>query len=737
MAVATVTAGIAPGAAPMAGQAVAGAGSSEDLWQRLSGLRLRLRDTIDVHALEYRGRPWYLLRDGLSGQQFRLSRAVYAVLADLDGRRTLAQAWQRHAGHHEGFDGNTDDLLNALMQLQAAGMLDAGPPTDAAALVARQQRLRRQQGLARWLRLLSPRLPLVEPDGFLTRSLPLAGWVFHPRALWLWLLVALGAGLQALMHWPALTLYGAQRLDDPRSWLLLIAVYPLVKTLHEIGHGLAAKRAGAEVNEMGITLLVFLPVPYVDASAASALRDKSQRMLVSAAGILVEGVLAALAMFAWLSLDDGLLREAMFAVMLIGGISTLLFNGNPLLRFDGYYVLSDAIEIPNLTTRAARYWGYLARRYLLGLGGERSPANVTGERRWFLFYGAASTVYRLMISLGIALFLIATVPTLGVLLAAWLIAAQVLLPLGRQLRFLLFSPTLTGRRLRALSIVGSLVFGILGVIALVPFPSSTKADGVVLLPERAIVRAGVDGFLARQLVAYGSPVDKGDPLFVLSNRELERDLAVLRARIAELKARRDKAGFEDRLAREIQAERLAELRAELAELERRHAGLVLRSPSAGVLRSPALGDGLGRLVAQGELLGYVADDAQAMVRVIAVQADAARIRDGVAAVQVRLADRASDVLSGELLGEVPAASDVLPSAALGSRAGGAIPVDARDPQGRQTLHKVFAFDIAVPFTQALQFIGSRAYVRFEHTPVPLLARGYDSVRRLVMSEIGE
>ena len=332
-----------------------------------------------------------------------------------------------------------------------------------------------------------------------------------------------------------------------------------------------------------------------------------------------------------------------------------MFNGNPLLRFDGYYVLSDAIEIPNLATRAARYWGYLARRYLLGLGVERSPANATGERRWFLFYGAASTLYRLMISFGIALFLISTVPTLGVLLAAWLVAAQVLLPLVRQLHFLLFSVTLSGRRLRSLVIVGGLMAGLLGALALIPFPSSTKADGVVLLPEQAIVRAG----------------------------------------------------------------------------------RVLRSPGAGVLRSPALGDRLGRLVAQGELLGYVADDAQAMVRVIAVQADAARIRDGVEAVHVRLADRASEILPGELLGEVPAASDALPSAALGSRAGGAIPVDARDPQGRQTLHEVFAFDIAVPYAQALQFIGSRAYVRFEHAPVPLLARGYDSVRRLVMSEIGE
>ena len=126
-----------------------------------------------------------------------------------------------------------------------------------------------------------------------------------------------------------------------------------------------------------------------------------------------------------------------------------------------------------------------------------------------------------------------------------------------------------------------------------------------------------------------------------------------------------------------------------------------------------------------------------MGRAQIVQAEAARIREGVRAVGVRLAESGGAVLDGALLDEVPAASDRLPSAALGSRAGGSIPVDARDPKGLKTLQQVFAFDIAVPFTPALQYIGSRAYVRFEHPSLPLLARWYDSVRRLVMSEIGE
>ncbi len=718
--------------------AVAAASGQEpaSLWERLSELRLRLRDTVTVDALTYRGHTWYLLRDTLSGQQFRLDQAAYDVVAELDGRRTLAQAWAGLPASTERAD-QQEDMCSVLLQLQGAGMLDVASVADAQALIARQRRQRRQRVLSRWLRLLSPRLSLVDPDDFLLRSLPLAAWFFHPLALLAWGLSALTAGAMALMHWSDLAVYGAQRLDDPRGWLLLIAMYPLVKAIHELGHGYAARRAGATVNDMGITLLVFVPVPFVDASAASAVANKYQRMLVGAAGILVEILLAALAMFAWLQLDDGLLREAAFSVMLIGGISTLLFNGNPLLRFDGYYVFSDAIEIPNLATRASRYYGYLVRRYLLGVDGERSPVSAAGERRWFLFYGAASTVYRFAIMIGIALFLIATIPTLGVLLAAWLVVAQLLLPLGRQIHYLLTNPALQGRRLRATAVVAGLLSSLFLVLGLVPFPSSTQVDGIVLLPEKALVRAEVEGFLDRQLVDNGSRVSRGRVLFELHNPTLETDLAVLRARIAELEARRDATGLEDRVSREIQAERLAELRTELRDLEQRHAALVLRAPSDGVLRAAALGDPVGRLVNQGDLLGHVAAAVHGRVRVVAPQAEATRIREIVETVSVRLAESGGEVLEGRLLGEVPAASDLLPSAALGSRAGGSISVDARDPQGLKTLQQVFTFDVAVPFTPALQYIGSRAYVRLEHASLPLLARWYDSVRRLVMSEIGE
>ena len=154
--------------------------------------------------------------------------------------------------------------------------------------------------------------------------------------------------------------------------------YPLVKGLHELGHGLTIQRWGGEVHELGLMLLVFIPVPYVEASAATTFPSKSRRMLVGAAGVMVELLLASLALLVWLSVEPGWVRDLAFDITVIGGVSALLFNGNPLLRFDGYYVFSDLLEIPNLASRSQRYYAYLGKRYLLGIAG----LGVAGSGPW-------------------------------------------------------------------------------------------------------------------------------------------------------------------------------------------------------------------------------------------------------------------------------------------------------------------------------------------------------------------
>jgi putative peptide zinc metalloprotease protein len=206
-------------------------------------------------------------------------------------------------------------------------------------------------------------------------------------------------------RWPELSNSFSDRVLAVDNLFVLYLVFPLIKALHELGHASATKAGGGEVHDLGIVLLVLLPVPYVEASAATVFKSKYRRALVGAAGMGVELFVAAIAFYIWLLVEPGLVRAILFNVMLIASVSTLLFNGNPLLRYDAYYILADLIEIPNLAVRSTRYWGYLIERYILGVHDAEAPDASWAEKVWFLFYGFASTLYRIFVTIVIALFI--------------------------------------------------------------------------------------------------------------------------------------------------------------------------------------------------------------------------------------------------------------------------------------------------------------------------------------------
>ena len=184
---------------------------------------------------------------------------------------------------------------------------------------------------------------------------------------------------------------------------------------------------GGKVNEIGIMLLVLFPVPYVDSSAAHQFSEKNRRLAVCAAGIMVEIFLASIALLVWANTDHGLMHDLAFDIVIIGAVSTLAFNANPLLRFDGYYLLSEQIEIPNLATRSNQYIGYLFKRYLLAIPNLRSPVTAAGEVKWLVSYGIGARIYRVFISLFIASWIAGKFLIIGVLLALWAVIGQLIL----------------------------------------------------------------------------------------------------------------------------------------------------------------------------------------------------------------------------------------------------------------------------------------------------------------------
>ena len=701
-------------------------------WYRVAALRPRLRSHAQIHRHEYRGRIWYVLQDHASGRSHRFTPGAHYVIGLMDGKRPVQRIWEA-ASELLGDDAPTqDEIIQLLAQLHASDVLQCDVAPDTLELLSRYDRHERSRWKRRFWSPLAIRVPLLDPERLLARLLPLARPLLGWLGFLVWLAVVITGALLAALHWPDITEDVVDRALAPHNLVWLWLVYPLVKALHELGHGLATKHWGGEVHEMGIMFLVFMPVPYVDASAASAFREKRRRMVVGGAGIMVELFLAAVALMVWLNVEPGAVRTMAYNVMLIGGVSTLLFNGNPLLRFDGYYVLADAIEIPNLGPRSNQYIGYLFKRYLLGADQPRSPVSARGERGWFVGYGIASFVYRMFIMFAIVMFVAQKFFVIGVLLAIWAICTQLVVPAAKALAKGFTDPSLKRRRGRVALVLSLAAVLLAGALFAVPAPLWARVDGIVWVPEDSQVRAGADGFVRRLLVAHRSAVRRGDPVLETEDPFLDARVRVLEARSRELEARLTAELVGDRVKAAITRDELAAVSADLERARERLAELVVTSPADGVLIVPDAQDLPGRFLRQGEVVAFVTANENPIVRVCVSQDDIGLVRERLRSVSAMVADWRAEPMPALIERIVPAGTQRLPNRALGTAGGGSVPVDPRDEEGLRTLERVFEIDVALLETPPASHIGRRVHVRFDLGAEPLAVQWYRSLRQLFL-----
>ena len=530
-------------------------------WYRVAQLRPRLRSHAAIHRHTYRAKVWYVLQDQQTGRHFRVSPAANMLLCLMDGQRTTEQIWQAASNRLGAERPTRAETLRLLVQLHQGDLLHAGLP-DLAELDRRAERDRRGRMLI-WLRNpMAMRFPLFDPDRALDWALPLLRAVPGWCAALAWFgLIAAGLVLAAL-HWPELSANVSDRVLTTQNLVMLMILYPASKILHELGHACAIKLGGGEVHEVGIMMLILVPVPYVEGSASSAFPERRLRMAAAAAGVMVELALAAAAVCFWVALSPGLLRAAMFNIALLCSISTLLFNANPLLRFDGYYVLCDVLEIPNLDARAKKYLMYLVQHAILGDETVQSPVQARGERFWFLVYGLASFLYRLAVMVGIVLLVAAKLFVVGTLLAVFAAVQMFGVPLFRATRYLVSGRQLQHNRRRAGWVVGSALAAAAALLFALPLPYAALASGVVWVPEAAIVRAGADGFVQHLDIEPDQKVAAGVPLIDMQDPAAAAQLEVYRADLQVAEGRFQETNLIDRARARLVGEQLDRARAD-------------------------------------------------------------------------------------------------------------------------------------------------------------------------------
>jgi putative peptide zinc metalloprotease protein len=455
-------------------------------------------------------------------------------------------------------------------------------------------------------------------------------------------------------------------------------------------------------------------VPYVDASASAAFPDKRQRIAVAAAGIVVEVLLATAALTLWLALEPGLLRDLAYAVIAVAGLSTLLVNGNPLLRFDGYFVAVDALELPNLAQRSSAYWKVWAKRTVLGLGTMRLPGLARGERGWLLAYAPASFIYRSVLLLSLAVVLADVSVSLGLIvlaLAGWSCALK---PMIDMATYLWSSPELSLQRGRA-AIVGLGTLTIAGLLAfVVPLPHRTHAPAVVWLPNEAIVRLASDGFVEQVLVADGQEVRAGTALLTLANDPLRVDLQRVLLDLQRRDVERAALFADAALRRSVLDDEIARLSADRHRLQQRVDQLVVHAVVDGrVAIDPRL-QVIGRYLPQGQVVAHVLPAGAPLVRVLVRNDDIAAVSLRRGPIHVALAHGDSGELPAQLERATPRAAVTLPSAALSETGGGTIALRPGDNgQSLTAREPFFELDLRLP-ASATAHIGARGLVTFEH-----------------------
>jgi len=702
-------------------------------WYRVAEMRPRLRAHVRIHRHHYRGELWYVLEDLVSRKVHRFNPVAHYLIGLMDGRRTVQEIWDGAIAKFGDDAPTQEEMIRLLGQLHSSEVLQSEVTPDLAELMRRARKAGRKTWFQNLISPLSIKIPLVDPDRGLQRWLPYYEPLFGWFGLLLWFSVVGLAAFSGVSHWNELTDDITSRVLAPQNLLIMWITFPLLKLVHEFGHACATKAWGGEVHEMGVMLLVMMPIPYCDASASSAFRETHRRAIVGAAGMIVEVFVAAIAVLLWIETAPGLVRAVLYNVILIAGISTVVFNANPLLRYDGYYILADLIQIPNLRARANQYLTHLMEKRLFGLKLPEFEAT-TGEKQWFVFFAIASFFYRMFVVFAIALFIATQYFIVGIVLALWAIVTSVLYPIVKGIGYLFLHPKLRRHRIRALSMMGGIVVAIVVAVCFVPVPLWSRAEGVIWVPDEAQVRAGADGFLREVVATPGQQVSRGSTLIIADDPSLGPRTQVLEAQLRLLQVRAQSELFNDKVRWEVTREEIQATRAELEHVQRQIADLTVVSPTSGIFVLLIPVDDLpDRYVRKGQSLGYVLPPATVSARVLVSQDEVDMVRSRTERVEVKLAGRIYDTYEAGIRREIPAASNKFSNLALSSVGGGRAPVDPSDSKEPKALTSWFEFEIEMPATNTL-VLGEHVYVRFEHGAEPVAWRVYRSVRQLFMRQ---
>lgn len=666
-----------------------------DSWHRVAGVRASLRSSVRAHRQSFRGQQWVVLRDSLSSDFFRVTADAYAFLSRLSAHRTIDEVWVELIETEPELALTQEEVVQLLGQLHLSNLLQFDRGAAAASLFERYRERRGREIKALLMGFLAIKVPLIDPDRALDRAMPLIRLIFGPVGA-LCYLVLLVLGIKALVDESHRLFDQSAGLLAPGNLGLLYVGLVLAKLVHEFGHAAACKRYGGEVHKMGVMLLMFAPLPYMDATASWGFRSRLHRLLVGASGVLAEFAVAAVAALIWAHSAPGVINALAYNVIFVASVSTLLFNLNPLMRFDGYHMLVDWLDTPNLFQRSRDQLKYLGQRFLLGVKNAQ-PAARTRKEAWGLpLYGVVSLGYWLVLMSTIIFFIAEQYLDLGIALAWIIFFTAIVLPLFKFLKYLVSSPKLQHQRFRA--VTSTVVLGGLAtaLLAGVPMPERVRVKGVLQASEFRELYSESGGTLVQLLARPGSWVQAGQPLARLDNPELDYELRSARRQREQLLAQEMQAVSTavanlQALVRQRQA-----IEEKITQLLQQQKALVVLAPIEGIWSASELEASRGQWIGRGAGLGTVVDDRSWRFVAVLPQVSTHLFEAGVLQTEVRIRGQQEFNLLSAKTEVMPFEQGQLPSPALGMAGGGDIAVQPSDAKGLAAAEPFFRIHAQLP-----------------------------------------
>lgn len=563
-----------------------------------AAIKLKMRGDLSATRQLYQGVEYWVVKEPVGQKFYQFPPNVYYILQQLDGRVSVEDVLDRYHKQYAPKRLDRDQLQQLLQRFHKDGLVVADVGGQGLELLRRGKKQKWMERLSAFSNVLAIRFRGFDPEWMLNFLNRWFGWVFSPAfAICMAMLgvVALGS---VIVNWNDFQarLPGFEQFFDPRKWWLFAIVLGATKVCHEFGHGLACRRFGGECHEIGVMLLVFTPCLYCNVSDSWRMPNKWHRAVIGAAGMYVELILAIFATFIWWFAEPGIVRDICLQVMLIASVSTVLFNGNPLLRFDGYYIVSDLLEIPNLHQRSAKALSSLLGRYWLGLPPSPDPL-LPQNRMWaFAAFTVLAFVYRIFIMVSIFMFLNSWLKPYGLEAVGQAVALMSLLsligfPLYKLFRFL----TVPGRMMQIkkgqFAIASGIIAATLGLILFVPWPHYIKCR-VLMIPNRLETIYAREGGVVRQLyVQPGTKVTAGQLLAELENLDLSLELEQAKGSLEEVQHKRELAQRSANVDTSSNIDYLREISALNSEAEELRKKIVLLQSRLGAMKITSPIDG--------------------------------------------------------------------------------------------------------------------------------------------------